>query len=90
MIDYAKVPVKYITGTYIYEESYPTPLDLLYEMATMCGERFKYDKLADVSRLDDDVLESLIEKLSDDGFVKTKNETITVIKTPWDGESDNQ
>ena len=31
-INYNKVPVKYITGTFQYEESYPTTSDLLFEM----------------------------------------------------------
>ena len=88
-IDYNKVPVKYITGTYQYEETYPTACDLLYDMVSLCGQKFKYDKLAYIVKLDYDKLDELLLVLTDGGFVKKKDDNITILHTPWDGESND-
>lgn len=88
-INYNKVPVKYITGTFQYEESYPTTSDLLFEMATICGSKFKYEKLLDIVKVEEETIQDLLGILQDDGYVKISNGTITIIKTPWDGESND-
>ena len=90
MIDYNKVPVKYITGTYQYESTYPTSDDLLYDMVVYCGQKFKYGKLTEVVSADGDILAELMQELVNRGNIKVKDDNITILNTPWDGESDNQ
>ena len=82
MIDRDAIPVKYITGSYRYEPSYPAPEDLLWEIVSAGKKTVP----ADVSGGSPE----LLAKLESEGYIKIKNDKITVIKTPWDGTCDKQ
>ena len=82
MIDRDAIPVKYITGSYRYEPSYPAPEDLLWDIVS-AGK-----KTVSIQAVSGE-LETL-SALESEGYIRIKNDRITVIKTPWDGTCDKQ
>ena len=85
-LDVDKVQVRYITGINKCLPGYPTPLDVLYES---CRESADTNLFSDVKMenkygLDEDGINTIIESLTNLGYIKKNNTRYKIIKTPWD------
>jgi len=87
MIDIDLVPIKYITGSYKYESTYPTKEDFMWDMVCLGKKSVGIDTITHIEK---DVLDSIIETLEKEKYIKTSSNKISIIKTPWDGKSDKQ
>lgn len=79
-IDINNLPLKYITGSYRYDKTYPSGMDFLYDLVQTGKGGIKLDSVDWVGR---DTVLRLCESLSNDGYVEVKNGKIIVLKTPW-------
>lgn len=74
------LPLKYITGSYRYDRTYPSGMDFLYDLVQTGKSGIKLDTIDWVGR---DTATRLCESLLNDGYVEVKNGKIIVLKTPW-------
>ena len=81
-----KVQVRYITGINKCLPGYPTPLDVLYDscMESPDNNLFSEAKLENKYDLDEDGINTIIESLTNLGYIKKNNTRYKIIKTPWD------
>lgn len=82
MINVDKLPLKYITESYRLNNDYPTPLDLLYDIS-------KTGKTQDITAFaecydDAETVKNKLTELEELGYVKTTNNKVKLVKTPWD------
>ena len=80
-IDIDNLPLKYITGSYRYDRTYPSDMDFLYDLVQTGKGGVKLDSIDWIGR---DTALRLCESLCNDGFAEIRNGKINVIKTPWD------
>lgn len=85
MIDINLIPIKYITGTYRYDESYPTADDLMWDLVAIGKKSVSLDS---IDWIETEVLEPLLDSLAGKGYIKNANNRITILKTDWDGQCD--
>lgn len=85
-LDVDKVQVRYITGINKCLPGYPTPLDVLYDscMESPDNNLFSEAKLENKYDLDEDGINTIIESLTNLGYIKKNNTRYKIIKTPWD------
>ena len=85
-LDVDKVQVRYITGINKCLPGYPTPLDVLYEscMESPDSNLFSEAKLENKYNLNEDGINTIIESLTNLGYIKKNNTRYKIIKTPWD------
>ena len=85
-LDVDKIQVRYITGINKCLPGYPTPLDVLYEscMESPDNNLFSEAKLENKYDLDEDGINTIIESLTNLGYIKKNNTRYKIIKTPWD------
>ena len=85
-LDNDKIQVRYITGINKCLPNYPTPLDVLYDscMESPDNNLFSEAKLENKYDLDEDRINTIIESLTNLGYIKKNNTRYKIIKTPWD------
>ena len=85
-LDVDKVQVRYITGITKCLPGYPTPLDVLYEscMESADTNLFSDAKMENKYGLDEDEIKTIIESLTNLGYIKKNNTRYKIISTPWD------
>lgn len=85
MINVEFIPVKYITGSYRYEEKYPDAQDLLWDIVSLGKKTISVES---IDWIENDKKEKLILELLENNYIKKNNNKISVIKTDWDGRCD--
>ena len=85
-LDVDKVQVRYITGINKCLPGYPTPLDVLYESCRESADTnlFSDAKMENKYGLDEDGINTIIESLTNLGYIKKNNTRYKIISTPWD------
>jgi hypothetical protein len=85
-LDVDKVQVRYITGINKCIPGYPTPLDVLYESCRESADSnlFSDAKLENKYGLDEDGIKTIIDVLTNLGYIKQNNTRYKIISTPWD------
>ena len=85
-LDVDKVQVRYITGINKCLPGYPTPLDVLYESCRESADTnlFSDTKMENKYGLDEDGIKTIIESLTNLGYIKKNNTRYKIISTPWD------
>ena len=85
-LDVDKVQVRYITGINKCLPGYPTPLDVLYESCRESADSnlFSDAKLENKYGLDEDGIKTIIDVLTNLGYIKQNNTRYKIISTPWD------
>ena len=85
-LDVDKVQVRYITGINKCLPGYPTPLDVLYEscMESADTNLFSDAKMENKYGFDEDEIKTIIESLTNLGYIKKNNTRYKIISTPWD------
>ena len=85
-LDNDKVQVRYITGINKCLPDYPTPLDVLYDscMESPDNNLFSEAKLENKYNLDEGEIKTIIESLTNLGYIKKNNTRYKIISTPWD------
>lgn len=84
MINIELIPIKYITGTYRYDEQYPTDKDLLWDIANIGKKNISIES---IDWIEEEKKNILLAKLENENYIKTKDNKITLLKTDWDGRS---
>ena len=85
-LDVDKVQVRYITGINKCLPGYPTPLDVLYESCreSVDANLFSEAKMENKYGLGEDEIKTIIESLTNLGYIKKNNTRYKIISTPWD------
>lgn len=84
MINIELVPIKYITGTYRYAKMYPTEKDLLWDIANIGKKNISIES---IDWIEEEKKDDLLAKLENENYIKIKDNKIALLKTDWDGRS---
>ena len=88
MVDINLVPVKYITGSYKYDDGYPSSYDLLWDIVSSGKKSADIDTVTGMFPDDPEMISGILSELESSGYIRTNGKKITVTKTPWDGKGD--